>query len=132
MKKAFDHIGIFTTEPRPDEIWIAESEVWITNPRTHPQRIEYLRAKNPPEVSPQDVGAWKMWHRPHVAYRVDNLQEAIAGEEVIYGPFHPGDFVDVAFVHKDGAVVEYMQYSDLSHWFGQPNPPDFQHERFVS
>jgi hypothetical protein len=21
-----------------------------------------------------------------------------------------------------------MQYGELDHWFGQPNPPDFRHE----
>jgi hypothetical protein len=128
MKKAFDHIGIFTTQPQPDEIWIAHSEVWITNPRKHPQRIEYLRAKHMPDVPREQVGLWKLWNRPHIAYRVENLEQAIAGEEVIFGPFFPDDFVEVAFVHKDGAVIEYMQYHELDHWFGQPNPPDFEHE----
>lgn len=128
FKKAFDHVGVFTTEPQPDEIWIAASEVWITNPRQHPLRIEYLRAKTPPQVPPDRVGLWKLWNRPHVAYRVEDLRAAIAGEDVVLGPFWPGDFVEVAFVHKHGAIVEYMQYTDLSHWFGRPNPPDFQHE----
>jgi hypothetical protein len=128
MKMAFDHIGIFTTEQQPNEIWIAESQVWITNPRAHPQRIEYLRAKTPPQVPRVPIGLWKMWHRPHIAYRVEDLREAIKGEELVYGPFFPGDFVEVAFIHKNGAILEYMQYKDLSHWFGQPNPAAFRHE----
>jgi hypothetical protein len=37
----------------------------------------------------------------------------------------------VAFVLKDGVVVEYMQYYDMSHWFGQPNPPGWQPEPFA-
>lgn len=130
FKKAFDHIGLMTTEKQPDEIWIAESEVWITNPRRHPMRIEYLRPKNPPQVSPDELGLWKLWNRPHIAYRVENLQEAIEGEEIVLGPFWPGDFLEVAFVHKDGAIVEYMEYKAMDHWFGQPNPPDFEHEPY--
>jgi hypothetical protein len=130
MKKTFDHIGIWTTEPQRAEFWVETSQVWVTNPRAHPQRIEYLRAKQKPDVPPEQVGLWKMWNAAHVAYRVDDLQEAIRGEELLYGPFDPGGFGQVAFVLKDGLVTEYMQYTDLSHWFGQPNPPGWKPEPF--
>lgn len=128
MKKAFDHIGIITLEPHAGESWVAPSQVWVTNPRAHPGRIEYIRPKELPDVPPEQVGLWRLWHWPHIAYRVDNLQEAIAGEEVVLGPFDPGGgFGEVAFIHKDGAIIEYLQYSRLDTWFGAPNPPDFQH-----
>ena len=130
MKKAFDHIGIPTTQPQPDESWVEHSQVWVTNPRKHPQRIEYLRAKDPPRVPPEQVGLWKLWNRPHVAYRVDDLRAALEGEEVIFGPFDPGGFGEVAFIYKDGVVIEYMEYYDLGHWFGQANPPGWQPEPF--
>ncbi|MGH7490205.1 MAG: hypothetical protein ACREMY_32050 [bacterium] len=120
--KEFDHIGIITTEQHPDESWVPFAEVWVTNPRLHPQRIEYLRARNPPQVDPKETGLWKLWNLPHVAYRVDNLAAAIEGEELIIGPFEPGEFGSVAFVHKDGAVIEYMEYTRLDVWFGQPTP----------
>ena len=125
--KAFDHIGIPTREPQPGESWVPFSQVWVTNPRRHPQRIEYLRAKEPPQVPPEQVGLWKLWNWPHVAYRVEDLRAALAGEEVLFGPFDPGGFGEVAFILKDGIVIEYLQYHDLDHWFGQPNPPGFQH-----
>lgn len=128
MKKAFDHIGIPTTEPRPGESWVEFSQVWVTNPRAHPQRLEYLRPQAPPEVPREQTALWKLWHWPHVAYRVDNLEEALAGAEVVYGPFDPGGFGRVAFVYQDGLIVEYLEYDDLSHWFGQPNPPGWQPE----
>jgi hypothetical protein len=120
--KQFDHIGIVTTEPQPGESWVEFSKVWVTNPRLHPQRIEYIRPLEMPQVDPANAGLWKLWHLPHVAYRVDDLQAAIRGEEVIFGPFEPGDFGTVVFIHKDGAVVEYLQYTDLNRWFGQATP----------
>jgi len=128
MKMAFDHIGIMTTQPQPGESWVASSEVWVTNPRLHPNRIEYVRPRQMPQVAREQIGLWKLWNWPHVAYRVENLREALAGAEVVFGPFFPADFVEVAFVHKNGAILELMQYGDLSHWFGQPNPPAFRHE----
>jgi hypothetical protein len=120
--KEFDHIGIVTSEPRPGESWVPASRVWVTNPRLHPQRIEYVRPAEPPAVDPAQVGLWKLWHLPHVAYRVDDLAAALAGKEVILGPFEPGDFGPVAFVHEDGAVVEYLAYTNLERWFGQATP----------
>jgi hypothetical protein len=128
MKRAFDHIGIPATEPQPGESWVPFSQVWVTNPRAHPQRLEYLRPKVKPDVPPADVALWKLWNWPHVAYRVEDLQEALKGEQLVYGPFNPGGFGQVAFVYKDGVVIEYMQYDDLSHWFGQPNPPGWRPE----
>ncbi len=130
MKRAFDHIGIPTTTPQPGESWVAFSQVWVTNPRAHPQRLEYIRAKGPPQVDPANVGLWKLWNWPHVAYRVDSLEQALAGKELLFGPFDPGGFGQVAFVLEGGVVIEYMEYTDLDHWFGQPNPPGFVHVPF--
>src|SRR5262249_29572644 len=127
MKKAFDHIGIPTTVPQPGESWVEFSKVWVTNPRMHSQRLEYIRPRDPPQVAQDQVALWKLWNWPHVAYRVDDLRAAVAGEEVVFGPFDPGGFGEVVFIHKDGVVVEYLQYYDLDRWFGQPNPPGFAH-----
>jgi hypothetical protein len=48
---------------------------------------------------------------PHVAYRVDDMQEALVGEHVILEPFQPSPGFTVAFVMKDGAVVEFMTFA---------------------
>ena len=39
-----------------------------------------------------------------------------------WAPSEPDDFAAVTFVHKDGIVVEYLQYHDLNIWFGQETP----------
>ena len=36
------------------------SRVWVTNPRLHPQRLEYIRPAEMPDVDPQDIGLWKL------------------------------------------------------------------------
>ena len=60
---------------------------------------------------------------PHVAYRVDDLAGALEGHSVLAEPFDPtgtgSDFLRVAFVEADGAVVELMQYGDPDEegWF---------------
>src|SRR5262245_8131686 len=130
FRKAFDHIGLPTRVPQEGESWVEFSKVWVTNPRAHPQRLEYIRPLEVPEVPREQVGLWKLWHWPHVAYRVDDLAAALEGKQLIFGPFDPGGFGQVAFVLEDGIVVEYMQYTDLSHWFGQPNPQGWSPEPF--
>lgn len=120
--KIFDHIGIVTLEPRDGESWVDFSQVWVTNPRLHPQRIEYIRPLQQPEVDPANVGLWKLWHLPHVAYRVDDLAVATRDKEIVFGPFEPGDFGPIVFTHENGVVIEYLQYTQLESWFGQPTP----------
>lgn len=127
MKKAFDHVGIITQTPQVGEAWVADSQVWVTNPRMHPNRIEYVRPRVIPVVAAGQVPLWTLWNWPHVGYRVENLRAAIAGATVVLGPFFPAPFVEVAFVYQNGVVIEYMQYGELDHWFGQPNPPGFEH-----
>jgi hypothetical protein len=122
MTKQFDHIGIVTMQPQEGESWVEFSRVWVTNPRLHPQRIEYIRPETMPVVDPADAGLWKLWHLPHVAYRVESLEAAVEGKEIVLGPFEPADFGRVVFTHENGVVIEYLQYSRLDTWFGQPTP----------
>ena len=68
----FDHVGLTTTEPQPDENWIEQSRCWVTNPRNHPEHIEFLRYA-PDTTVPEAVRA-----NPHVAYRVDSIRSRIS------------------------------------------------------
>ena len=117
----FDHIGIPVEPPQAEEFWVSESNCWVTNPRTNPHRIEYLRFETKPDL---DHGSpmWKLWNMPHVAYRVEDLDEAITDEEVVYGPFEPAEFGTVVFIHKHGLIIEYLQYTTLDTWFGARTP----------
>jgi hypothetical protein len=89
----------------------------VTSPRAGGVNVEWLRFEPDSPVT----GALRT--APHVAYRVPDVDEAIAGHEVLAEPFDPtgrGDgFLRVAFVEIDGAVVELMQYGDPeeSGWF---------------
>ncbi len=113
----FDHIGVVTEERRPGESWVEATRVWVTSPRDHPFHVEWLRYEPDSPVT----GALRT--EPHVAYRVDDLAAALEGHAVLAEPFDPtgrgDDFVRVAFVLVDGAVVEFMQYADPNEegWF---------------
>jgi hypothetical protein len=106
--RQFHHIGLPTDESRAGEYYVEETKVWVTDPRRHPYRVEYLRfeADSPVKGPVRDM--------PHVAYRVDDLAAELAGEEVLIEPFEPSPNFTVAFVLKDGAVIELMKFDKES------------------
>ena len=111
----FDHIGLVSDKRRVPESWVEATRVWVTNPRVHPYNVEFLR------FEPDSPVAGPLRTEPHVAYRVDDVHEALKGHTVLAEPFLPGppDFATVAFVLVDGVVVEFMQYEDPNEdgWF---------------
>ncbi len=108
----FDHVGISTRDPQPDEDWIEPSRCWVTNPRRHPESIEFLRYRGDSAV-PEVVQ-----NNPHVAYRVDALEPHMAGQRLLIPPFVVGGFVEAVFILKHDVVFEYMRYLNES-WFGK-------------
>lgn len=107
----FDHIGVPTTERHGDEMYVEETEVHVTDPGDHPDNIEFLRFE--PDSPVND----RVREQLHVAFRVDDLEEAIEGEDVLLGPFMATDTLEVVFVAKHGVVFEYMDHKDENEWF---------------
>lgn len=102
----FHHIGLPTDEPQPNESYVPDTKVWVTDPADHPYRVEYLRFEaDSPVTGP-------LREMPHVAYRVDDIEEHLAGEEIILEPFVPMPGLKVAFIKKHGAVIEFMQFRE--------------------
>jgi hypothetical protein len=86
----------------------------VTSPREHPHHVEWLR------FEPDTPVTGPLRTEPHVAYRVDDVDRAVEGHEVLAEPFDVGDgFVRVAFVVVDGAGGEFMHYTnpDEAGWF---------------
>lgn len=109
----FDHVGITTDIEQQQEDWVEASKIWVTNPRNHPEHIEFLRYRADSTV-PDAVR-----YNPHVAYRVKDLKPQLEadGVEILIPPFIVGDFLEVVFVRKHGMIFEYMRYLKDG-WFG--------------
>ena len=100
----FDHIGIVTDEKKADETFVPATRVWITDFQKHPFRVEWLR------YEPDSPVTGPVRTMPHVAYRVDDIQQAAKGLKVLLEPFDAG-IARVGFYQTaDGAVVEFMEY----------------------
>jgi len=98
-------MGLPTDEKQPDETYVPDTKVWVTDPDQHPYRVEFLR------YEPDSPVTGPLREVPHMAFKVDDLRKEIEGEEVILGPFTPMEGLEVVFIHKDGAVFEFMQWS---------------------
>jgi len=48
---------------------------------------------------------------PHIAFAVDDLDEALKGREILIAPTEPSAGVRVAFILDDGAPVELLEFS---------------------
>ena len=109
----FDHVGLITDEKKGDENFVEATRVWVTNPKKNKYNIEWLR------FEPDTPLDGPVRYQTHVAYRVDNLQEAAKGLKVLIEPFEPRPFVRVGFYEThDGGVVELMKYTrSEDDWF---------------
>ena len=100
----FDHIGLVTTEKKPNETFVAATKVWVTDIKSHPYRVEWLR------FEPDSPTTGPVRENPHVAYRVDSIASAAKGLKVLLEPFDAG-IAKVGFYQTDdGVVVEFMEY----------------------
>ena len=102
--KQFHHMGLPTDERQRGEVYVSETKVWVTNPDEHPYRVEFLR------FEPDSPVTGPVRDQPHIAYKVDDLHREIRGERVLLGPVTALPGLQVVFILKDGAVVEFMQW----------------------
>jgi len=102
--KEFHHIGLPTDDEQPDEVYVSDTKVWVTNPDDHPYRVEFLR------FEPDSPVTGPVRDQPHIAFKVDDLQREIEGAEVLLGPFEALEGLHVVFIYQDKAVVEFMQW----------------------
>lgn len=103
----FSHIGLITDEPKPGEVFVPATRVWITNFVDHPYKIEWLR------FEPDSPVTGPCRTQPHVAYRVPSIEAAAQGMPVLIEPFEPMAGLRVGFyASSDGGVIEFMEYSE--------------------
>ncbi|RMF80179.1 MAG: hypothetical protein D6737_08940 [Chloroflexi bacterium] len=116
----FDHVGIPTDDKQPDEDWVESTRVWVTNPRNHKYRVEFLR------FEPDTPCKWEVVNLPHVAYRVkaEDFPKLLEGVEILIEPFEVDENLTIAYVKKNGMPVEYMVFKDPDLWFGKRSEDD--------
>lgn len=101
----YHHLGIPHTDPRAGEQHVAHLGVHVSGFATSPYGIEWIRFE--PHCRVPDI----VRKVPHLAFAVDDLDEALKGKEILIAPNEPSAGVRVAFILDDGAPIELLQFS---------------------
>ncbi len=99
----YHHIGIPTEEVRKNEVYLQKFKVFCTDHESNPYGIQWMRYE--PDSPLPDI----VKKVTHIAFEVENLEEAIQDKQVIIPPNSPSEGVLVAFIIQDGAPVEFIQ-----------------------
>ena len=99
----FNHVGIPTTERFDGEIPLPHLQVTVSDHQDNPFGIQWQRYW---EGAPYPELVKSV---PHVAFEVDDLEEALQGRHILIEPNSPSPGVRFAFIQVRGAPVELMQ-----------------------
>ena len=100
----YHHVGIPTTEVQPGETYLSKYRMFCTDYENNPFGIQWMRFEA--DCTFPDV----VKTLPHVAFEVDDLEQALVGHEVLIEPNSPSEGVLVAFILCNGVPVEFLQF----------------------
>jgi hypothetical protein len=106
MNYTFSHIGIPTTEDKDWDGFYEPGKIHYTEFDKDEYKIEWVKFD---EDSPMPK---MMQTMPHVAYAVNNIEDALEGRKILVPTFSPGEGVRVAFIDHNGAPVEFMEVKE--------------------
>lgn len=110
LRFRYHHFGIPTTEPGDGESYLPEFGIHVTDYLGDPFRIQWMRYEDDSTL-PEMVRT-----RPHIAFQVEDLEEALRDRELLIPPNSPSEGVRVAFIVHNGAPVEFLEF--------EPGHPD--------
>ena len=99
----YHHLGIPTKEKLRDEVYLERFKMYVSGYGENPYGIEWMRFEDDADFP--DI----VKNLPHIAFEVDDLEEAIRGKNVIIEPNSPSPGVLVAFIENNGAPIELLQ-----------------------
>jgi len=101
----YHHMGIPTNIPRPDERYIPHLKIYVCGFDSRPYGIEWMRFDADCPISDLIKTV------PHIAFEVDNLDEALEGLTVISEPSDPSNGVRAAMIIHNGAPIELIEFA---------------------
>ena len=99
----YHHLGIPTKNKLKDERHLKHLKMYVSGYGKNPYGVEWIRFE---EDAPYPELVKTV---PHVAFEVNNIEEAIKGEKVIIEPNSPSRGVLVAFIEDNGAPIEFLE-----------------------
>ena len=95
-------MGIPTDKKHSEERYSPVYKMYSTD-GNNPFRIQWHRFESDSPLHPL------LKNKPHVAFKVDNLDEALIGETVILEPYYPLKNFRVAAIEVDGVPIELIE-----------------------
>lgn len=103
--REYHHIGIPYTEPKEGEKFVPHIKLYAWGYDTSEYKIEWIRfAEGAEEMYPP-----LLMKLPHVAFKVDNLEEELKGKKLIWGPYESQPGFMVAIIEENGVPVELIE-----------------------
>ena len=96
----FNHVGVPTDKVQENEMYFEDLMLYATDPSTTEYFIEYLRP------APGCTFFPVLLENPHVSLQVENMEEALEGENVIVEPFEVAPGLWIAFIDVNGFIFE--------------------------
>ena len=104
MGMRFHHIGIPTTEKKPDEKYLEQYKFYVSGFDTSEYGIEWMRFEKDSPV------AEIIKKVPHIAFEVDDLIAAIKGKQLIGKIETPSKGARTAMIIENGAPIEFLEF----------------------
>lgn len=106
MNYKFSHIGIPTTIEKRWDGFYEPGKIHFTDFDKDEFKIEWVKfdADSPLPEMVQSI--------PHIAYYVEDMEEALRGYEILVDTFSPNKGVRVAFIIHNGSPVEFMEITE--------------------
>lgn len=94
----YHHMGIPTQSPKQDETYLEKYDIFCKDHESNPYGIQWMRYGDecPLPKLIKEVA--------HVAFEVENIEEAVQGKEVTVKPNSPSKGVIVAFIVEMGLL----------------------------
>jgi len=102
MNYQYHHMGIPVTEPREGERYSSTMKMYTSGGES-PLRIQWHRFEEDCPLHPL------VKTKPHVAFKVDSIDDAVKGKNVILEPYFPFEGFRVAMVEIEGAIIEFIE-----------------------
>jgi len=100
----YHHTGIPTRQRRDGERYLPQLKMSVSGFPDSPYGVEWMRFDADCPISDLVKTV------PHVAFEVDDIDEALEGKEVLSAPSSPSAGVKVAMIIDNGGPVELMQF----------------------
>lgn len=105
-KLKYHHLGIPVSSELPESDYIPKLKMYASGYSDSPYGIEWIKFDDDCHL-PELVKTV-----PHIAFVVDNLEEALKGKEIIIKPNSPSKGLTVAFIVDNGAPVELLHFEN--------------------